>query len=123
MWPWHELWLLWAQDPGHPGWPALNQKLVQPLLPGGPEPGPQGGAPSESLWVGRVLLPPPKCMWMKHLVSILGIVLLTSNETLKCKITKGCLLEYGHARQAHPGAAAKLVHSDDVTERRWLKAG
>lgn len=105
----------------------MNQKLVQPLLPGGPEPGPQGGAPSESLWgregETRVLLPPPKRMWMKHIVSILGIVLLTSNETLKCKITKGCLLEYGHARQAHPGAAAKLVYSDDVTKRRWLEAG
>ena len=100
MWPWQEPWLLWAQEPAGPGWPVLSKKLGKPLLPGRPTARPMGGAPSESLWgrVGqaRVLPPPPKCMWIKHLVPILGIVLVTSNETLKRKVKKGCPLEHGH---------------------------
>ena len=58
-------------------------------------------------------------MWIEHLVPILGAVLLTSNEALKCTIKKGCFLESGHMCQAHPGAAAWLEEWGTVIEPGW----
>lgn len=105
----------------------MNKRKGRPLLPGGPRARARArgstrfGVPRGLGGKARVSLPPLKHIWIEHLVPILGTVPVTSNETLKYKMKKGCFLEYGHRRQAHPGAAATLVEWE-CSERAGLGA-
>lgn len=103
MRPWNTLWFPLGSEAG-PRLANLEQAL---LLSGGPR---ARRAPVKSLgvgWVGlRMSLLSLKHMWIEHLVSTSGAVLLTSNETLKCTIKKDASWSQGTRAVPTPGAAA-----------------